>query len=306
MTNPAAPAGFGAFCQGLLEELAGAGWRVATERGIPYGRTFDLLDQGGGRAVLNCYFGKKGFRWVAAGQRAAELQGALGGEPKAPAAASSNLDPFSLGWPRVGADESGKGDYFGPLAVAAFLADEKTGEELVAMGVADSKRLSDPAVVRLAGKLEETGLGEAIVLMPREYNPAWRRTGNLNLLLAEQHGRCIRRLVERTGAQPEAVLVDQFARDQAPLRRALEAPLGRRLSTRTKGEADPAVAAASILARAAFLDGLKALEVEFGQEFPPGAGSPVLKAGRAFVRSFGAERLADVAKTHFATTAKLT
>ena len=111
--------------------------------------------------------------------------------------------------------------------------------------------------------------------------------------------------MERTGPGIQVVLVDQYARDVRRLEQRARLPAGCRLVTRTKGEADAAVAAASILARAEFVRGLRELSNEFGHTLPPGAGTPVLKAGRAFVGLFGREALAQVAKVHFATTAKL-
>ena len=213
-------------------------------------------------------------------------------------------DPFDAGTPRIGADESGKGDYFGPLVVAAWRLEPEGLDVLRDLGVTDSKALGNRTAERIAGKLTDAGHGAVQTLMPREYNPRYREVGNLNVLLAEMHASCIRSLLEQ-GDVPRAVVVDEFARRTAVLERGLALPAGCRLLTRTRGEADPAVAAASGLARAAFLDGLRTLSHEFGHDFPAGAGAPVLTAGRSFVAAFGRERLADVAKVHFATTARL-
>ena len=181
----------------------------------------------------------------------------------------------------------------------SFVPGGKAGSEL-----ADSKGLSDGAIERIAGQLEERGQGEVEVLMPREYNPRYAEVRNINILLSQMHGTCLRRLHERTGPV-EVVIVDQFARRTDVMEREARLPAGCRLVTRTKGEADPAVAAASILARAAFVRGLRELGHEFGMTIPPGAGAPVLKAGRTFVETFGREALRDVAKLHFATSNKL-
>ncbi|MDA1195403.1 MAG: ribonuclease HIII, partial [Planctomycetota bacterium] len=208
------------------------------------------------------------------------------------------------GLPRIGADESGKGDWFGPLVTAAYRLEEGDVEALRALGVNDSKVLADSASARIAGQLDERGGGEVEVLMPLDYNPRYARLRNVNLLLSEMHGACIRRLHERTGPVP-VVIVDQFSPRTAVLERDAHLPAGCRLVTRTKGEADLAVAAASILARAAFVDGLRELSNEFGMTLPPGAGTPVLVAGRAFVRTFGRDALAHVAKLHFATSAQV-
>src|SRR5690606_14951645 len=116
--------------------------------------------------------------------------------------------------------------------------------------------------------------------------------------------KCVSALMKKLGA-PKAVLIDQFARDGAELKAAIAAPPGVAVVTRTNAESDLAVAAASVLARAAFVQGLKELEGEFGMPFPPGAGPPVIQAGRAFTRTFGREQLGNVAKLHFKTMASV-
>jgi ribonuclease HIII len=209
-------------------------------------------------------------------------------------------NPFGLSLPRIGADESGKGDFFGPLVVASFHLDSATEKALKGSGITDSKKLTDPQILRLAGKLDKLGRGHVISLMPEEYNPEYNKIGNLNVLLSRLHGRCISELAQKLGA-PKDILVDQFSPRTTELKKAINPATGTRLHTRTKAEADLAVAAASILARAEFLDGIKELESDFGVDFPTGAGSPVIKAGRAFKRGFGSDGLPRVAKVHFKT-----
>lgn len=298
---------FRTFCDDLLRRARDGGWDVVTEKPLPYGRQYGLLRHGATKAVLSCYHGKKGFKHVPGGQAGAELAETLGGAaPRRGGAAAGGDDPFGAGTPRIGGDESGKGDYFGPLVVAAWRIEEGEAEELRRLRVTDSKALKDGSIERIAGQLEERGAGMVRVLMPREYNPRYAQVGNLNVLLSEMHGQCVRALLEAgDDVPPRAVVIDQFAQRVALLERTARLPDGCKLITRPKGEADPAVAAASILARAAFVSGLRDLSHEFGFTFPPGAGTPVLVAGREFVRTFGRERLPEVAKVHFATSEKL-
>ncbi|MEZ5993352.1 MAG: ribonuclease HIII [Planctomycetota bacterium] len=293
-------AGFITYCNDLVARAKHAGWSVVSEKSIPYGRQWQMTDRAGFKAVLNAYSGKKGFKFHVGGKDAPQLNEALGGMPVEAGGEVTTTDPFGLGLPRIGGDESGKGDFFGPLVVAAFHLDAKTEKALAKSGITDSKKLSDAQIQKLAGLLDKTGRGHVMRLMPREYNPSYRKVGNLNVLLAQMHGKCVQGIMKTLGA-PGAVLIDEFARDGKVLRAAIAAPAGVKVVTRTKGEADLAVAAASILARAEFIRSLKELEHEFGQAFPPGAGTPVLKAGRDFVKSFGRDQLASVAKLHFKT-----
>jgi ribonuclease HIII len=298
---------FAAHCREVLDRARRAGWSVQSERAIPYGRLYVLETPGvAATATLSCYQGKKGFSLVVGGKRREDLGADLGAPaPESGSPVAAGDDPFGAGTPRVGADESGKGDYFGPLVVAAWYLDVDEVAALRRLGVADSKALGDGRVERIAGQLDALGHGAVLSLMPRDYNRRYAEVGNLNVLLAEMHAACIRGLLDRAPGRTQAVVVDQFARDGSVLARALGLPPGCRLVTRTKGEADPAVAAASLLARAEFLRGLRALGHEFGHDFAPGAGEPTLRSARAFVASFGKERLGEVAKVHFATTRRL-
>jgi ribonuclease HIII len=292
--------GFITYCNDLLARARNAGWKTVSEKSIDYGRQWQLEDTAGFKAILNAYSGKKGMSFHVAGKDAARLNEVLGGSTPATAPVSSSTDPFGLGLPRVGGDESGKGDFFGPLVVAAFYLDAKTAEALRGAGIADSKKLGAATIQRIAGLLDKTGCGDVVRLMPREYNPTYDKYGNLNLLLADLHGQCVRKLLKRKKAP--VVLIDEFARDGGALAAAIP---GVKVITRTKGEADLAVAAASILARATFVDSLRELETEFGQPFPPGAGPPTIKAAREFVRTFGKPALSNVAKLHFKTMESL-
>ena len=210
--------------------------------------------------------------------------------------------------PHGGVDESGKGDFFGPLCIAGVYADEVTGPKLRAIGCCDSKLIkSSKKIMELsAGIREIAGNGwTAVVIGPESYNRLYAKFGNLNRLLAWGHARVIENLLEKVPACPR-MLSDKFA-DERLIRRAL-LTRGReiRLDQRTKAESDVAVAAASILSREQFLRGMAKLEAEFGIELPRGAGPLVKAAGRSLMERFGASVFERCAKTHFKTWNELT
>ena len=109
---------FPEFCSAHIRAAKAAGWTVLAERKLDYGRQFELADSSGAKASLSCYHGKRGFSFVVGGKQAATLAAILGGGIAQKAATGSQLDPFSLGFPHIGCDESGKGDFFGPLCIA--------------------------------------------------------------------------------------------------------------------------------------------------------------------------------------------
>jgi len=210
--------------------------------------------------------------------------------------------PHGEAW--IGTDESGKGDYFGPLVVAAVCVDEEAAERLTAQGVRDCKRLSDARVQRLSDIIISTCPHALVVVGPRRYNELYRRIGNLNKLLAWAHARAIEDILADTGAT--RAIVDKFA-DDAVLRDVLMERGGAiEVVQQVRAEEDPAVAAASILARARFLSALEDLSDQWQCGLHAGAGAPTVEAARQFVARHGAEQLGEVAKLHFRTTATVT
>lgn len=202
---------------------------------------------------------------------------------------------------RIGVDESGKGDYFGPLVVAACYVGPEHLAELE--GVKDSKKVSDQSAARLAARIRKACPHKTVVVGPQKYNELYARMRNLNRLLAWGHARAIEELLAQ---HPASLIVsDQFADPDAVKRRLFE--LGRkvRLESRIRAEEDLAVAAASILARDEFLRRLRRLSESFEIELPKGAGPQVVVAAKRFVAKHGSERLSEVAKIHFKTTAQV-
>lgn len=205
--------------------------------------------------------------------------------------------------PHFGIDESGKGDFFGPLVIAGAYTDEAIARQLLEAGIRDSKTIGSDAQVR---KLADVVRGipglvsEIVVVAPEKYNPLYEKIGNLNRLLAWGHARVIENLCGRKPDCP-AALSDQFANPRV-LERALMAK-GRKIELRqqTKAESDYAVAAASILARERFLDWLAGAEKQWGVKFPKGASAAVLEAARALVHRHGPDALRATAKLHFKT-----
>lgn len=201
----------------------------------------------------------------------------------------------------IGVDESGKGDYFGPLVVAACYV----GPEHVAdlEGVMDSKKLTDLSALRLAALIREVCPHSIVALNPEKYNDAYEKFKNLNHLLAYGHSRAIENVL---AIQPSKLAIsDQFANPARLKARLKERGLDIRLHSEVRAESDLAVAAASVLARADFLLRLKELGEEMGIDLPKGAGPPVLTVGRRVFREFGMAGLRKVAKLHFKTTLKV-
>lgn len=211
--------------------------------------------------------------------------------------------------PRLGVDESGKGDFFGPLCIAGVYVNADVIAFWKDKGVRDSKSISSDAVIgRLADLIVDTpGCVTSVVPVGCEaYNRMHRANGSVNRVLAWGHARVIENLLEqrhRMVPAPVRAISDQFARDESTVSRAMmELGRGIELVQRHRAEEDIAVAAASILARNEFVRRLKKLEVDFGVRLPKGASAAVEAAGREFVARHGESLLPKVAKMHFRTS----
>lgn len=208
--------------------------------------------------------------------------------------------------PHFGIDESGKGDFFGPLVIAGAYVDKDIARTLKDAGIQDSKNIgSDKKIRELAAVIRRTKTPQVVIQIgPKRYNEMFASFRNLNRLLAWGHARAIESLCELKPDCPRA-LSDKFA-DERLIQRALMEK-GKRLilEQRTKAESDYAVAAASILAREKFIDWMDKTGDELGVKIPRGASAQVKAVARALVKGRGPEILSTVAKTHFKTATEV-
>jgi ribonuclease HIII len=206
--------------------------------------------------------------------------------------------------PHLGIDESGKGDFFGPLVIAGVYVDGDLPHQLLDLGVKDSKLItSDQKALDLADAIRDLVTLDrcnVVVISPEKYNDLYVKFRNLNRLLAWGHATVIENLLTRWPKCPRA-LSDKFAHETLIQRALKERGKQIVLEQRTKAESDIAVAAASILARAGFLQRLKFLGEKIGLNLPKGASAQVKAAAKEIVKKSGAEALKSVCKFHFKT-----
>ena len=238
----------------------------------------------------------------------------------------NGIVPVELGYENVlhpelfsahaGSDESGKGDYFGPLVVCCAYTDEKLSEEMRKLGVKDCKQMTDKAVLAAGAALRKLlgPTGYAVVkLGPAAYNRLYAKIRNINRMLAWAHGTAIEELLEKRPAC-DRVVVDQFAPTELTIRRALK-ERGKKATVeqRHKAESDIAVAAASVIARELFIRAIMEMGKEcFGENaeeqdrIPLGSSDPrVRELAEEMVRKNGPTWLMNHCKAHFQTTDKV-
>lgn len=198
----------------------------------------------------------------------------------------------------IGVDESGKGDYFGPLVTAAVSINSQT--DLLNLEIRDSKEMNDDIIKELAEKIESQCEVAVSILLPKDYNEEYDKIKNLNTLLANEHVKNINKLLTD---KSKKIYIDKFASKSGIKGKLL--PTKAEVIEETKAESKYfSVACASIVARAHFVQSLEELSNDIGIQLPKGA-YLVEDVGRNIIKKYGLEGLKYVAKMHFKTTDKL-
>lgn len=199
----------------------------------------------------------------------------------------------------IGVDESGKGDFFGPLVIAGVCVNEDNKQLFIDMGIKDSKKINDKTIKKMSLEIQKRSVWSTVIITPTKYNELYSKFKNLNKLLAWGHARVIENILNKYPC--EYALSDKFA-DESLIKNALMKN-GKNiiLEQRIKAESDIAVACASVLARNAFVEKIESLSSYYGINFPKGASKLTIEAGREFIKKYSKDELKNVAKIHFKT-----
>ncbi|HGE5802518.1 TPA: ribonuclease HIII [Bacillus thuringiensis] len=214
---------------------------------------------------------------------------------------SSELDVFPE--EMIGIDESGKGDFFGPLVTAGVYVNKKNAKILEELGVIDSKKLSDAKISDLAARIKSICPYDIVVIGNTKYNELYSKIKNLNKLLAWGHARVIENMLKKTECR--FALSDQFGNEGLVKNALLDKGKTITLFQRHKAEEIISVAAASIVARDEYVSRLNQISSKYRLELPKGASTQTIYIAKQFVSQYGKQELNNVAKLHFKTMEKL-
>ncbi|MDD4320036.1 MAG: ribonuclease HIII [Acidaminococcaceae bacterium] len=309
---------FDQYIKGLQEKFKNLNLDELKLKDINYGKQILLVRQKE-KVVLSIYNGKKGRKMVWGGTSSVlqdEARALVNGHSNknsfgnSQTSYSSNTPEISLledipgfDYLWVGSDESGKGDFFGPLVVASVMVDKAIAIQLMEIGVKDSKMLNDTKICELAAIIERLApIHVVLALKPEMYNLRYQQLKfqkqNLNHLLANGHTAVLANALGQN-SRCKFALVDRFTvkndiatklQEQYPLVKVVQQP---------KAEADIAVAAASILARAKFVQIMDDLSLSAGIELPKGGGKNATECARKILVEQGEDTLKKFVKIHF-------
>ena len=295
---------------------------ITKEKDINYGHQF-VIELAQAKLTLNIYNGKKGLTYVFSGDSALEkkVRELLGeGKPSSGSrdgfadygdgiAPAADADALPRGkW--AGSDESGKGDFFGPLVVSAVVVDDSTAAKLAAAGVKDCKLLSDKKILELEETIKANVIDFSVLeLKPKVYNMRYKQVlaqgGKLNQLLGFGHVAALSQVLERN-ADCHAALIDQFTTSTVNVRELTKRFPQCIVKQQPKAESNLAVAAASVLARARFLRTMAELAQAAGEAaLPKGGGESATACARRLSAKLGKAELVNYVKLHFANYSRI-
>lgn len=286
------------YISDLLKKTEKAGLLLDSEKEINYGIQLIFID-GMDKLPVSIYHSKKkGISLVLGGGKSNPLKKRM----ETLLYPTEKKDLVFKCW--AGTDESGKGDFFGPLVVSGVVLDQKSFPKVKAAGVMDSKLLSDTKIREIVPKIYAIldGKCETIILNPLKYNDLYKKFRSqgkkLNELLAWMHGRVILNLAGKYDL--EAIIVDKFANERV-LENAIKDIKKMKIIQRVRAEEDLAVACASILSRYHYISQMDNLSNKYKLVLPKGASKKVKQVGSNFAKIYGKNRLIEVAKIHFKT-----
>ena len=317
---------FKAYLQEVRERISEV-LDITQEKDINYGHQF-VVELCQAKLTLNIYNGKKGLTYVFSGDSALEKKvRELLGEAKqgaksvsSPASHGSNVTNATCTnaasasalphgkW--AGSDESGKGDFFGPLVVSAVVVDDSTAAKLAAAGVKDCKLLTDKKILELEDIIKSTVVDFSVLeLKPKAYNLRYAQVtaqgGKLNQLLGYGHVAALSQVLARHG-DCHAALIDQFTTSLVNVRELTKRFPQCTVKQQPKAESNLAVAAASVLARARFLRTMAELAEAAGEAaLPKGGGEGATACARRLAAKLGKAELASFVKLHFANYSRI-
>lgn len=286
----------------LQKRILGTGMRFSSPVKKEYNYEFSV-EKEKQKIKIQVYFGKKGVKTILQGDLNSALYKTVStlilDEPKLSFSESNIKEPHEY----IGTDECGKGDFFGPLVVAAVFVNEKTKNSLARIGVRDSKDLSDYQILSFAKEIKRI-IGsnyQVVQINPRKYNELYEQLSNLNKLLNWAHSKAIDNLLDNTSCK--YVITDKFSKKELDVV-SLSKHSDVEFVQETKAEKYIGVAAASILARDSFLDWFEIHERN-GMKLPKGSSIDTEKFAKQLFQKIGKEKLNELAKLHFKTFTKI-
>jgi len=263
------------------------------------------INDGKEKISLHVFFGKKGNKIVLQGNKDLNLYKKVNELIFGATLIPDSKPELEPSYPYAGTDESGKGDYFGPLVVAGVYLTPEASKFLKALGIKDSKELSDYQIKQFASEIRKVNeiIFDVVLISPEKYNQLYEKMGNLNRLMGWAHARVIENLLSKCDAGE--VISDKFGNEKLILDALQQRGRSINLKQVTKAEKFMAVAAASIMARESVVKWFNTQSKKYKLDIPKGSSSDVENFAKRFIEKYGQEMTSKLVKLHFKTSSKV-
>lgn len=285
--------------QRISSQLASHGLKTSGIEEKQYNFELSVLNSSEKAKVL-VYFGKKGVSTIVQGDLSSNVYKKVKAIALGEDLFDSTTQEIEEPQEYIGTDESGKGDFFGPLVIAAVFVDKNSYSELKKIGVKDSKQLNDNHIRNISKEIRKIipeNCRNVVSINPEKYNRLYESFKNLNKLLAWGHSKTIENIILNN--KVSTVISDKFGNEGLLISELLKKSIDVDLIQTTKAERFTAVASASILARERMLNWFTRMSVELKTEIPKGAGDVVNITASKIASQYGSDILPKLVKLHF-------
>lgn len=207
----------------------------------------------------------------------------------------------------IGSDEVGTGDYFGPIVVTASYVNRKDIEFLEALGVRDSKKITDEKILKIAPELIKKIPHVTVILTNEQYNNMHNKEVNMNAIKAIMHNKVLYELINKNAYDYDKIVVDQFVYPQKYYDHLKNSKyIVKNISFTTKAEDKClSVACSSVISRYIFLNEIEKMGKKYGEKILLGAGNDVDELAKKLKDKYGTNELKNLVKLNFKNTEKI-
>lgn len=201
----------------------------------------------------------------------------------------------------IGCDETGSGDFFGPLCVVACYIDERDYDWLMSLNIRDPKLMTPQEVVDIAREIKDRLVYSLLILDNSHYNQMAAAGHNLANIKAKLYNQAVTNVMQKVAMKIDKKVVNQFVSPKTYYNYLKnEVIVVKDLSFEQKGEEQYlAIMCSSILSKYAFYQYFNNMSRSLKMKLPRGNTSSVVDhVAITIAQKYGKKMLLKVTKTN--------
>mgnify|MGYP002537592858 FL=1 len=201
----------------------------------------------------------------------------------------------------IGCDETGSGDFFGPLCVVACYIDERDYDWLMSLNIRDPKLMTPQEVIDIAREIKDRLVYSLLILDNSHYNQMAAAGNNLANIKAKLYNQAVTNVMQKVAMKVDKKVVNQFVSPKTYYNYLKsEVIVVKDLSFEQKGEEQYfAIMCSSILSKYAFYQYFNNMSRSLKVKLPRGNTSSVVDhVAVSIAKKYGKKMLLKVTKTN--------